>query len=237
MEKLIKITESENGKAVSARELHNFLESKQDFTTWLKARFNKYDFIEGEDYTFHKIMEGNITKHEYALSIDCAKEIAMVEGNEKGKQARRYFIECEKQLKQHRLPTTFAEALRLAAEQSEQLEAKTLQLNQAEETIKVNEPKVVFANTVMGSSNSILVRQFAKDLCDDDFKIGQNKLYEWFRANKYLNKSNEPYQNHVSKGLFEVITRSIGSGEETFTSKTTKITGTGQVYFTKKIKQ
>lgn len=146
-------------------------------------------------------------------------------------------LRWEKLEKQHKLPTTFAEALRLAAEQSEQLEVKTLQLNQAEETIKVNEPKVVFANTVMGSTNSILIRQFAKDLCDGEFKIGQNKLFEWFRDNKYINKSNEPYQNYIEQGLFEVITRSIGSGSETFTSKTTKISGKGQVYFAKKIKQ
>ncbi|QQV91499.1 anti-repressor Ant [Tenacibaculum phage Gundel_1] len=236
MKQLINITDSEKGKAVNARELHTFLESKQDFTTWLKARIYKYDFIEGEDYTFHKVMEGNTKKHEYALSIDCAKEIAMVEGNEKGKQARRYFINCEKQLNKHKLPTTFVEALKLAVKQAEELEHKTLKLNKAEETIKVNEPKVVFANTVMGSTNSILIRQFAKDLCDGKFKIGQNKLFEWFRDNKYINKSNEPYQNYVDQGLFEVITRSIGSGEETFTSKTTKITSKGTVYFTHKIK-
>jgi len=61
-------------------------------------------------------------------------------------------------------------------------------------------------------------------------------LYEWFRSHKYLNDKNEPYQNYVSMGLFEVITRTIGSGIETFTSKTTKITGKGVVYFAEKIK-
>lgn len=143
--------------------------------------------------------------------------------------------ELEKQ-NQPKLPSTFAEALRLAAEQAEELEKKTLELSQAEQTIETNKPKVVFANSVMGSSNSILVRQFAKDLCDGDFKIGQNKLFKWFRDNGYLNRSNEPYQNYIDQGLFEVVTRSIGTGSETFTSKTTKITGKGAVYFTKKIK-
>lgn len=111
-----------------------------------------------------------------------------------------------------------------------------MELTQAEQTIETNKPKVVFANSVMGSSNSILVRQFAKDLCDGDFKIGQNKLFKWFRDNGYLNRNNEPYQNYIDQGLFEVVTRSIGTGSETFTSKTTKITGKGAVYFTKKIK-
>lgn len=95
---LIKITEHNGKQAVSARELHAFLESKQDFTTWIKNRIDKYELINGVDYTLHKFVERNSWKHEYALTIDAAKELSMVEGNEKGKQARRYFIECEKQL-------------------------------------------------------------------------------------------------------------------------------------------
>ncbi|MFK5981437.1 MAG: phage antirepressor KilAC domain-containing protein [Flavobacteriaceae bacterium] len=82
----------------------------------------------------------------------------------------------------------------------------------------------------------MLIRQFAKDLSDDTFKIGQNRLFEWMRKNKYLQNSNEPYQNYIDMGLFEVITRSVGSGIETFTTKTTKVTGRGAVYFAKKIK-
>ena len=102
--------------------------------------------------------------------------------------------------------------------------------------IEQDKPKVVFAESVIGSANSILVRQFAKDLCDSGFDTGEKRLYEWFRTNKYLNDKNEPYQNYVSMGLFEVITRTIGSGTETFTSKTTKITGKGCVYFAEKLK-
>ena len=106
----------------------------------------------------------------------------------------------------------------------------------ANSKIEQDKPKVIFAESVIGSSNSILVRQFAKDLCDSGFEIGQNRLFEWLRDNKYLNSQNEPYQQFIAQGLFEVITRSIGSGEETFTTKTTKITGKGQVYFAQKIK-
>jgi anti-repressor protein len=97
---LIKI-ENRNGKeTVNARELHEFLESKQEFSSWIKNRISKYGFIENEDYTlvdnFIKQVSG--TKHlkDYYLSIDMAKELSMVENNEKGKQARRYFIEVEK---------------------------------------------------------------------------------------------------------------------------------------------
>ena len=94
-----------NGNAVetvNARELHTFLESKQDFSTWIKNRIEKYEFVENQDFiSFHKKMErvvGGTVRIEYFVSVGMAKELAMVENNEKGKQARKYFIECEKKL-------------------------------------------------------------------------------------------------------------------------------------------
>lgn len=102
MNELIKITEHDGKRAVNARELHQFLESKQDFSTWIKSRVEKYEFVEGQDFcSFHKIVEretGATTRIEYALSIDMAKELSMVENNEKGRMARKYFIECEKKV-------------------------------------------------------------------------------------------------------------------------------------------
>lgn len=97
---LVKI---ENGKSVvSARMLHNFLEVKTGFTDWCKRMF-EYGFEENQDYVILlKNGENKVSKSnpiDYALSIDCAKEISMIQRTEKGKQARQYFIECEKQLK------------------------------------------------------------------------------------------------------------------------------------------
>ena len=98
---LIKIYQ---GNLVDARELHTFLESRQDFSTWIKSRIKKFKFKEGEDYTsFHKIVEratGGSKRNDFALTLNMAKELAMVENNEKGRQARRYFIEAEQTLKQ-----------------------------------------------------------------------------------------------------------------------------------------
>ena len=87
-------------QTVNARELHSFLESKQDFSTWIKARIDHYGFVENQDFTrFHRKMEANnATIIEYHISIDMAKEVSMVERNDKGKEARRYFIACEKKL-------------------------------------------------------------------------------------------------------------------------------------------
>lgn len=101
---IIQITEgkiSENVvQTVNARDLHAFLESKQDFSTWIKGRIDQYNFIEGGDFTLHKFVERGTTKIDYHVSIDMAKELSMVERNAKGKEARQYFIECEKKLKQ-----------------------------------------------------------------------------------------------------------------------------------------
>ena len=142
----------------------------------------------------------------------------------------------ELETKQHEIPQTYAQALEAHLKTVIALEESNIKLQEAQETIKENRPKVVFAESVTGSGNSILVREFAKAISDEDFSIGQNKLFEWMRSNGYLNKKNEPYQQYVERGYFEVIERSIGSGFETFVSLTTKITGAGQVYFAKKIK-
>lgn len=100
MNMLIPITEDAGKRA--ARDLHIFLESKQQFADWIKNRIRQYGFIENQDYqVFHNLMNnpnGGRPTTEFALSIDMAKELSMVEGNEKGKEARRYFIACEKRL-------------------------------------------------------------------------------------------------------------------------------------------
>ena len=99
MEKLLKIT---NGKQlVLSRELHQFLEVGRDFTSWIKKRIEKYKFVENEDYQVISSFpqnggKGGRPKEEYLITLDMAKELSMVENNEKGRQARKYFIECEK---------------------------------------------------------------------------------------------------------------------------------------------
>ena len=89
---------------VSARELHSFLEVGKDFSTWIKNRIEQYNFIENIDYVvipnFGNNPLGGRPVIDYHVSIDMAKELAMVERSDKGREARRYFIECEKRLKQ-----------------------------------------------------------------------------------------------------------------------------------------
>lgn len=88
---------------VNARELHTFLEVGRDFTSWVKGRIQQYQFVENQDYvlTFTKTGERkNVKVTDYHLTLDMAKELAMVENNDQGRQARRYFIEAEKALRE-----------------------------------------------------------------------------------------------------------------------------------------
>ena len=128
MEELIKIEKREDGtQAVSARELHAFLEIKSKFSDWFKNRVSKYGFIENQDFaSLSRNLENGGREIEYALSLDTAKELAMVEGNSKGKQARQYFIEAEKQLRKRELPQTYSQALRQLLSEVEQKEQALL---------------------------------------------------------------------------------------------------------------
>lgn len=100
---LIKVSKNEQGQQiVSARDLWKFLDVNYDFSTWIKRRIEKYDFIENVDFTLVRGFPQNCgklggrPKEDYILSMDMAKELAMIENNSTGRAARRYFIQCEK---------------------------------------------------------------------------------------------------------------------------------------------
>ena len=128
---LIKLTKNEQGiETVNARELHAFLEVKSKFADWFKNRVSEFGFIENSDFvSVSKILESGGRSIEYHISIDMAKELSMLERNDKGKQARLYFIECERIAKSKQVPQSFSEALQLAANQAKQLEAQAAKVN------------------------------------------------------------------------------------------------------------
>ncbi|WP_102981442.1 antA/AntB antirepressor family protein [Chryseobacterium scophthalmum] len=96
MKTLINITQQNGKRAVSARELHQFLEVKTDFKDWM-PRMLEYGFEEGLDFSsFLSESKGGRPAKDYVLTIDTAKEIAMIQRTPKGKEARQYFIEMEK---------------------------------------------------------------------------------------------------------------------------------------------
>lgn len=102
---LIPVYQNEEGhRLVNARELHEWLGNKDNFTTWIGDRIKQYGFIENVDYTSFlensKKPQGGRPSKEYVITLNMAKELSMVERTEKGKQARKYFIKCEEKLKE-----------------------------------------------------------------------------------------------------------------------------------------
>lgn len=236
MSNLIKISKSEGGKdIVSARELYSFLGVTERFNNWMDRQL-QYGFIERVDYVGCKVFNtlANQLVDDYALTIDCAKEISMLQRSEKGKQARLYFIECEKKLKSSALalPQTFSEALRLAADQAEKIEAQQKQITEMQ-------PKAIFADSVTASCDSILIGELARFIKQKGFDIGQNRLFEWMRSNGYLcsrgELKNQPSQKAMELGLFEVEkVPYINNEGVTLINVVTKVTGKGQMYFVNK---
>ena len=122
---LLPIYENESKeKLVNARELHEKLESKQEFANWIKNRIRKYGFVENTDFLKHDnfIKVGNLKRPQidYYLTIDMAKELSMVENNEIGRKIRRYFLEVEKRYRTIvETPQNIFDFMRLAIDQIE----------------------------------------------------------------------------------------------------------------------
>lgn len=135
MNDLIKITKSTIGaeviNSVNAREIHSYLEVKTRFNDWINRAIEKYDFIENNDYSI--LSNGNIK--DYIVTLDMAKELAMLENNEKGKETRKYFIEVEK--RQNRVLTT-SEQIVLLAQGHQEIEQR---LSNTEDKINYLENK------------------------------------------------------------------------------------------------
>ncbi|MBC9701087.1 MAG: phage antirepressor KilAC domain-containing protein [Leuconostoc sp.] len=237
MEEIIKINQNEQGEArVNARDLHDALNVKARFNDWI-TRMIEYGFTEGIDfYSFlSKTKNGGRPSVEYNLTISMAKEVAMLQRNEKGKQVRNYFIQVEERYKQLASDPSYQMALGLKA--SQQL------LEHKDKIIAEMKPKALFADAVSASQTSILVGELAKLLKQNGIDTGANRLFTWLRDNGYLIRRkgtdyNMPTQKSMEIGLFEIKEHNhINSNGVNVTTKTPKVTGKGQQYFINKFLQ
>lgn len=199
---LIPISDNNGKKAVNARDLHAFLESKRDFSTWIKDRIKSYDFIEGVDYqSFTEIVEreiGATTRIEYALSISMAKELSMIENNERGKQARKYFIACEEN--KHELSRK--ELALMVVQAEEEKERLALENEKQQKQIEKLQPKADFADKAFAMEGKCDIGQAAKIL---GLPFGRNTLFKKLRELEvFFANRNEPKQKYIDAGYFEM---------------------------------
>ncbi|KPI57383.1 oxidoreductase [Clostridioides difficile] len=241
-EGLIKVEVNENQEQIlSARDLHEFLEVGSRYNDWFN-RMIGYGFVENEDFisiTQKKVTaQGNETEYiDHVIKLDMAKEIAMIQRNEKGKQARKYFLQIEKDWNSPE--KVMARALIVA---NKTIEKKSREIEEKDKVIQLQQPKVLFADAVSASNNSILVGELAKLIKQNGVDIGQNRLFAWMRENGYLIKRkgedyNIPTQKSMNLRIMEVKKRVINNPDgSTKVTRTVKITGKGQVYFVNKFK-
>ncbi|MEL0913782.1 phage antirepressor KilAC domain-containing protein [Clostridioides difficile] len=154
------------------------------------------------------------------------------------------FEEMERELKekQPKLPTTYKEALQQLLIEVEEKEQLQLENQEKDKVIQLQQPKVLFADSVASSNDSILIGELAKLLKQNGIDTGEKRLFAWLRDNGYLIKRkgedyNTPTQKSVDLGVIETKegTRVHPNGYISVT-KTPKITGKGQVYFINKFK-
>lgn len=208
MKELIKISRQNYIETVDARELHSFLGIGKRFTTWLLDRIEKYGFIEDVDFlpTLGESTGGRPGKI-YNISIDMAKELAMVENNEKGREIRRYFIEREKQARelerQNSIPnfSNPAEAARAWADQFEKREA-------AEYKVSIMRPTFQFAKLAIRDKNT----QYSITDAGKHLGLHQKEIFEILRKNKLLTKKNKPTQYALDQRILQIKTSTAENG-------------------------
>lgn len=232
-QELIPVTENDqNEVVVSGRDLHKFLEIGTQYTKWF-YRMIEYGFEENIDYVALSqkriTAQGNQTEYvDHFLKLDAAKEISMIQRNDKGKQARQYFLQIEKAWNSPEM--IMKRALQIADKKIMTLQTK----------IEEDKPKVLFADAVDSSTSSVLVGELAKLISQNGYDIGQNRLFEWLRDNGFLIKRkgesfNLPTQRSMEQGLMDIKKRTINNADGSIrTTRTTKVTGKGQQYFINK---
>lgn len=237
----IKIFENDNlnvKQAVSARELYSNLTNgdMSHYSRWVKQNIIDNDFAdENVDYILFATMAktpndsdlhtlGGRPTQDYILTIDFAKELCMLSKCAKGKEIRKYFIECEKKLKEvTRTPQTYLEALKalVASEEERQL---------LKEQTELMKPKADFYDAVANTESLTSFADTAKLL---DKGIGRNKLMKLLREKKILQKDNIPYQTYVDRGYFKVVESCYMANENKVVSYTTYVKQKGIDYIRK----
>lgn len=239
MNNLLKIEVNSNQEqTVSGRELHMFLGIETQYTKWFD-RMREYGFAENMDFILvsQKCPTNNpknpwTERTDHIMKLDMAKELCMLARNEKGKQARQYFLEVEREWNSPE--KVMARALKLAEAKLNEVKAFA---DEQTKQLEAAQPKVIFADAVATAQTSILIGDLAKILKQNGVNTGQKRLFEWLRQNGYLIRQrgtsyNSPTQRAMEQKLFEIKETSVAMPDGGIKiTRTTKVTGKGQIYF------
>lgn len=206
MNELIKINYESDRPTVLARDLHEFLEVETPFNKWF-SRMCEYGFTDGADFqTFLSESTGGRPATDAQLTIDMAKEICMLQRNEKGKQARQYFLQLEREWNSPE--AVMSRALRMAEERLERFKAINANLSVQN---AIMQPKAEYFDGLCDRESLTGIRETAKLL-----GLKQNDFVKWLIDHKYIYRDKRgrlmPYAEHVDSGLFEI--------KETYNEKT-----------------
>lgn len=232
---LVPVYETSTGqKVVYGTQLHKVLGAPSVYREWSKRRLNDVDAVENEDFEGAEISTpSGQTIKEHIIKLDIAKEMAMLERNERGKQVRRYFIQVEKKYKGSNsagIPTG-KQLMALAVIEAQKTIAEQ---NQAIERMR---PKELFADAVAASQSSILIGELAKIIRQNGIDTGEKRLFQWMRQEGYLIRRNGtdynmPTQRSMEMKLFEIRERTVTNPDGSIRiTKTVLVTGKGQQYF------
>lgn len=215
----------------------------------VKKILERNDYLRKEEFsTSYKLslVEGSrrVSRERTVFTEDGIYEVTMLSQKPKARKFRAWVRKVVKDIRKYGMyaKDELLDNPDLLIDVATKYKEEREQRKKLEKQVEQNRPKVLFADSVEASKDSILIRELAKILKQNGVDTGQNRLFAWMRENGYLIKKkgsdyNTPTQRAMNMGLFEVKKTTINTPDGTKVSKTPKVTGKGQRYFINKLKQ